>query len=243
VPFHKAVATNFIKYFNETIQFHSSLAYLKTPPSGYQQPAVDVFAALDVIQKHVDEGFYASQYAFEADFQLLIQSMHDDHVVVSAGLMSTFSFGSLYSITSASSDGKEPPKVYFTDDIIDGQVEGWQPSAIKTINGEDAVDFLTKYAALQSSGNIEPHADWNALMRSPPLDIQGWLTPFDGAGSFYPGDDLKFVLENGSNIDSSWIAIYNDDVNITGPLTTGGDMYNFFVLGLVSISHLIRSSC
>ncbi|KAF2204609.1 hypothetical protein GQ43DRAFT_437763 [Delitschia confertaspora ATCC 74209] len=238
VPFNPAVATRFVKYFNETIQFHSSLAYLKNPPQGYQQPAFDVFAALDKIQKRIDEGFYTNEYAFEADFQLLTYSMHDAHVVLNAGILAAFSYGSPWSISSASVDGREPPKVYLTDHIKAGQEQGWQPSAIKSINGEDVVEYLTKYASLNSVGTLEPHADWNALMAHPALEIQGLFTIFDGAGTFYPGDDLTFTLENGTTVESFWVAIYNEPANATGPLSTGGDMYNYFVLGLLPDSYV-----
>ena len=50
VPFDPAVATNFIRYYNDTIQFHSTLAFSKNPPSSYQQPAVDIEAGLKRIQ-------------------------------------------------------------------------------------------------------------------------------------------------------------------------------------------------
>ena len=42
VPFNPAVGLRFIEYFNTTIQFQSTLAYLRDPPTGYQQPAIDV---------------------------------------------------------------------------------------------------------------------------------------------------------------------------------------------------------
>ncbi|KAF2468287.1 uncharacterized protein BDR25DRAFT_305255 [Lindgomyces ingoldianus] len=231
VPFNPAVASRFVKYWNETIQFQSTLAYLKNPPTGYQQPAFDVQAGLAVIQQHINEGFYTNQYAFEADFQLLTYAMHDAHVQLTAGALSAFSFASPYEIASVSIDGKEPPKVYMTDDIINSPKQGWTPSPLKTINGVEVVEFLTQYAALNSWGNVEPHADWNALMSHPALDIQGGLNMFAGSGTFYPGENLTFVFENTTKIETIWIAIYNELANYTGPLTTGGDFYNYFVLG------------
>ncbi|KAF2186875.1 hypothetical protein K469DRAFT_705404 [Zopfia rhizophila CBS 207.26] len=233
VPFNPAVATRFLKYWNETIQFQTTLAYLKNPPEGYQQPAIDVLAGLQEIQQHINEGYYTNQYAFEADFQLLIFAMHDAHIALTAGALSAFSFASPYEISSVSVDGKQDPKVYITDDIIDSQDEGWEPSPIRTINGEDVVEYLTKYAALNSFGNVEPHADWNALMTHPAMDIQGGLTAFSGSGTFYPGENLTFTFENGTNLETIWLAIYNEEANFTGPLTTGGDFFNYFVLGLL----------
>ena len=112
VPFNPAVATRFIDYFNTTIQFQSTLAYLRNPPAGYQQPAVDVLDALEHIQQNITDGYYKNEYAFEANFQALIYSMHDMHVDISAGALSAFSFGSPYYLLSVSKDGKQVPQVY-----------------------------------------------------------------------------------------------------------------------------------
>lgn len=122
------------------------------------------------------------------------------------------------------------------DDILGSQQQGWKPSPIVAINGENTTAFLTKFAALNSVGTLEPHADWNELMTTPPLEIQGYLSVFAGAATFYPGDNLTFTLENGTNIDTFWLAIYNNP-DPTGPLSTGGDFYNYFVLGLLPASY------
>lgn len=241
VPFNPAVATRFIDYYNTTIQFQSTLAYLKDPPQGYQQPAANVLQGLELIQQNVDAGSYKNQYAFEADLQLLIYSMHDAHVALTAGALSAFSFASPYAITSASIDGRQSPQVYLTDDILGSQQQGWKPSPIVAINGDNTTAFLTKFAALNSVGTLEPHADWNELMTTPPLEIQGYLSVFAGAATFYPGDNLTFTLENGTNIDTFWLAIYNNP-DPTGPLSTGGDFYNYFVLGLLPASYNASST-
>ncbi|KAF2132542.1 hypothetical protein P153DRAFT_166525 [Dothidotthia symphoricarpi CBS 119687] len=234
VPFNDAVASRFLKYWNETIQFQSTLAYVKDPPQGYQQPASDVQAGLAQIQQRIDDGSYKNQYDFEADFQLLTYGLHDGHVSLTAGALSAFSFASPYEIASVSIDGVQAPRIYITDDIIQSQNEAWTPSPITTIDGIETVEFLTKYAALNSWGYVEPHAEWNSLMSHPTLDIQGGLTTFAGAGTFYPGENLTFTFENGTEpLETVWIAIYNELANYTGPLTTGGDFYNYFVLGLL----------
>jgi hypothetical protein len=108
------VATRFLRYWNETIQFQSTLSYLKSPPQGYQQPAVDVLKELASIQNRINSGFYSNQYAFEADFQLLTYALHDGHVALTAGVLSAFSWGSPFEIVSVSVDGTEAPKVFFT---------------------------------------------------------------------------------------------------------------------------------
>lgn len=71
-------------------------------------------------------------------------------------------------------------------------------------------------------------------MSHPTFDIQGGLTTFSGAGTFYPGENLTFTFENGTDpLETIWLAIYNELANYTGPLATGGDFYNYFVLGLL----------
>jgi hypothetical protein len=236
VPFNPAVALRFLQYYNTTIEFQSTLAYLKDPPAGYQQPAVDVFATLKAIENNVTSGVYINQYAFEQDVQLLSHAMHDGHVDISMGISSAFSFASPYYISSASVDGKAAPQIYFTGDIIYSQREGWELSPITKINGEDVIEYLTKFAALQAFGNVESHADWNQLMANPALDIQGYSNIFGGEVSFYPGNELNFTLANTTTLNTSWIALYNGP-SYTGPLTTGGDFYNFFALGLAPASY------
>lgn len=61
VPFNDAVALRFIDYYNTTLQFQSTLSYLKTPPTGYQQPAVDLVAGLQGIKNNVTAGVYKNQ--------------------------------------------------------------------------------------------------------------------------------------------------------------------------------------
>ncbi|GAB7350679.1 hypothetical protein MBLNU459_g1242t1 [Dothideomycetes sp. NU459] len=238
VPFNADVATRFISYYNDTIQFQSTLAYLKNPPPSYQQLPVDFVDGLQKIQDKIDRGYYLNEYVFEAELQALIYSVHDAHVNLVGGILAAFSFGSPYDLVTVSVDGKQDPRVYLWDDIVEAQDSKatWTPSPILTINGENVVDYLTRFAALNSVGNLEPHADWNQLMESPAGDVQGILDTFGGGGTFYPGDNLTFARENGTTLETQWLAIYNSPGS-TGPLETGGDFYNFFVLGLYPASY------
>lgn len=98
-------------------------------------------------------------------------------------------------------------------------------------------DYLTQFAAVNAIGNLEPNADWNALMSSSAKDIQGGYGIFEGYVTFYPGDTINFVFENGTDTGpQSWLAVYNSPGD-TGPLVTGGDFYNFFVLGHLPASY------
>ncbi|EKG16094.1 Peptidase S41 [Macrophomina phaseolina MS6] len=233
VPFNDAVALRFIDYYNDTMQFHSTLAYLKDPPEGYQQPPVDLLDGLAVIKQNISAGYYKNQYAFEAEVQKLVYSVHDMHVDLSSGILSAFAFGSdSWEIVSVSKDGKELPQIYLTGDILYTE----DPQPITAINGEDPVEFLTKLAALNAVGTLEPHADWNQLMSSPAIDIQGIYSVFSQGLTFYPGDKLTFTWADDTKVDTDWLAFYMNAAH-TGPLSTGGDFYNYFVLGLLPDSY------
>lgn len=118
VPFNAAVATRFMKYFYDSVEFQSNLAYLKNPPASYQQPPVDLLGGLELIQAKINNGAYANQYEFEAALQALIYATHDGHLYLSSGILSLFSFGSQYTIASVSIDGIQLPKVYFSGKVI-----------------------------------------------------------------------------------------------------------------------------
>lgn len=235
VPFHAGVATRFINYINTTIQFQSTLAYLKNPPIGYQQRPVDILKGLELIQSNITAGYYTNQYNFEVDLQHLIYSAHDAHLTLSSGILASFSFLAPFEISSVSTDGKALPKVYITTQIKNQTLAG-PPSAIKFINNRTTIEFLTELAALNAVGNVEDHTDWNRLFTTPTLDILGDSSLFYGALTFYPGDDLVIELEDGKQYNTSWLARYNEPYN-TGPLTTGGDFYNYFVLNLSPVSY------
>ncbi|KAF2728048.1 hypothetical protein EJ04DRAFT_504715 [Polyplosphaeria fusca] len=235
VPFNGAVAARFIDYYNTTLQFQSTLAFLKDPPEGYQQPPVDVMAVLESIKANATAGAYPNQYAFEADVQLLINRMHDAHVVLNAGVLQPFTFASPYGIISASVDGKNAPEIYIADHVLRCQSLGCQPNPVTHINGVEVVEYLSQYAELNSQGYLEPHADWNTLMDNPVRDILGELSVFQ-SGTFYPGDALNFTLKNQDPINTYWLSLFIEQQE-TGPLTTGGDFYNFFVLGFLPASY------
>lgn len=130
------------------------------------------------------------------------------------------------------------------DDLILNQTEpdaSWQPSAISRINGTDAIDYFTRFAALNSWGTTEPHADWNLLVDNPLIDVlDAKYSLWGGSTTFYPGDTFTYVFENGSTFEEQWLAAYYDPGD-TGPLETGGDFYNFFVLGFYPASYNVTT--
>ncbi|KAI1123637.1 hypothetical protein F5Y10DRAFT_251427 [Nemania abortiva] len=236
VPFNPAVAARFIKYYNDTISFQSTLSYLKDPPSTYQQPSVDLVGGLQSLLDAVNSGSFANQYEFEAALQLLLINAHDDHLFLEAGILSAFSFGSPFDIVSLSVDGVETPKVYIALDVFESNAfTSFEPSAIKSINGQDTTTYLETFAAGNVAGSLDPDTDWGRLMFSFAQDIQGFFNVFSGLTPFYPGETITVEFENGTTLTEKNIGIYWSQ-GPTGPLETGGDFYNFFVLGFLPAS-------
>jgi hypothetical protein len=170
--------------------------------------------------------------------QHLLYRTHDAHVSLTGGLFAAFTFLAPFSITAVSTDGKALPKMYHTEDLkkTDDIANGWVPSAIESINGQDAVQYLTNLASVNAFGNVEPHADWNQLFTTPTLDILGDVSVFGGYVDFFPETFLNTTLENGTTDYSFWLALYTEPYP-SGPLTTPGDFYNFFVLGELPASY------
>jgi len=236
VPFNGAVASQFLNYYNDTLQFQSTLTYLKDPPRSYQQPGVDLLGGLAALQQGIEDCIFPNQYEFEAALQTLLYAAHDGHVTLNAGILAAFSFSSPEEIVSLSVDGIQLPEVYLVRDLADSNFFSlYKPSPITFINGVNVVMYLTQFAANNSIGMIEPHGDWNQLMRSAAQDIQGYSNTFSTA-TFYPGDSITFELENGTTLTELFQATYYD-LGDTGPLQTGGDFYNSFVLGLLPASY------
>ncbi|RYO39302.1 hypothetical protein AA0111_g1964 [Alternaria arborescens] len=231
VPFHADVASRFIDYYNDTLQFQSTLRYLNNPPDGYQQPSVDVQQELENIRADIVSGTYKTQYAFEEQIQVLISRIHDSHVTLDAGMLAAFKFASPYTLLSLSENGSEEPKIYLKEDLLAAAKEGYDASPVTKINSIEVIEYLTSLIAPNSEGYVEPHADWNSLLSSPAKDIQGYLSIFQRL-PLYPGDELNFTFENNTSLDTIWLALYAENAR-TGPLTTPGDFYNYFVLGLI----------
>ena len=112
VPLNYTVASQFVHYFKDTLQFQSTLAYLRNPPPSYQQPPIDVLGSLNLIQQQLDSGVYDNSYAFEAAIQSLVYATHDGHVSLAAGALNVFTFLSPLRLTSVSPDGLKLPQVY-----------------------------------------------------------------------------------------------------------------------------------
>jgi hypothetical protein len=111
-PFNQELSAALIDYIVPYINFQSSLAYLKNPPSTYQMPAVNILGGLEEIRRNASSRVYTSQYAFDAAVTNLVLEAHDAHFVYVPALLSTFRYDNDLPLISISVDGLSLPKVY-----------------------------------------------------------------------------------------------------------------------------------
>jgi hypothetical protein len=113
VPINKTLAVSQIDWIQRFIQFQSTLGWLKSPPSTYGLPPVDLVGGLQKIQSNAKSGKYSNQFDFEVDIDTLINSASDGHLGFTPFLVGAFSLQTSVSLVSISDDGHALPKVYF----------------------------------------------------------------------------------------------------------------------------------
>jgi len=114
VPNKPGPAQDLIKSLKAFVQWQSTLAWLKDPPSSYMLPATDIEGRLDALGEKAAAGGFQSEYDFQLDLFQVFTSAHDGHFGYRGDVFKAFSFrNSLASdIISISIDGKAVPKLY-----------------------------------------------------------------------------------------------------------------------------------
>lgn len=177
------------------IEFQSTLLYLKDPPTGWPNEAVDLMAGLDDIASKVNDGTYTNEYDFETDIAALFIKAHDGHLSFDG-----MAYGGAFrwrrnlniALISASRDGSEVPQVWSIRDYNASQ-SGYEPSPITQIDGQDVQQFLEAEALL--SAYHDPDTRYNALFFMATAETYGLFT----SPRFYPGPTTNVTYENGTS--------------------------------------------
>jgi hypothetical protein len=209
----KSAANQTVTSLKQMIQFQSTLSYLKNPPQGYANEKVDLVAGLDDIGKKVSDGTYKSEYDFETDIAALLVKAHDGHL--SFGGMA---FGGVFrwrrnrqvALMSASSDGKETPKVWAIQDFNQTGNSRFTPSAVTNVDGQDPIQWLQKESMLNAYQ--DPDARYNAMFYMQPAENYGYFTN----PRFYPGPSVNVTFENKTS------SVYENTAIILSPSSWDG---------------------
>lgn len=113
VPLHTQDAVALVDSIMPYMQWQSTLAYLRSPLSGYMFQAIDLVEGLKQISQDVVDQVYETEYDFEAALYSFFQSARDSHLnFVPDGVGNSFRFEVGESLVSVSAGGQELPKLY-----------------------------------------------------------------------------------------------------------------------------------
>ncbi|WEW60400.1 hypothetical protein PRK78_005885 [Emydomyces testavorans] len=198
VPFKKEDALRLIDGLYSFWHWQSTVDYLKDPPEGYLMPAVDLDEGIHHIRNKAAGNTYKNEFEFQQDLNSLVNSAHDGHFNLIFDTINIFTFQrkEMGPILSLSSDGKALPKVYSYNDLRGKANGAWKPSAIKSIDDEDAQKWLNRLSYKQCLQ--DPDALYNDLFFSLPAATQDLSGSFFSAIGLYTGPKTTIKFENGT---------------------------------------------
>lgn len=233
VPLNATSGLRLMESIRPYLDWQTTIAYLKNPPSGYLEPAVDVLGEYASIVSKLQSGGFTNEYDFEFTLYELFQTTHDGHFRYLPSLVAgVFGFGRPLAMVSVSSDGEALPKPYVYADILFSLSDTtFAPSAVSQIDGQDAVTYLDSWA--QYGSLQDPDALFNNVMYELAQISLG--TTGSGAGTFsgggrgayvYPGAETGLTFENGTTISyENFARVLQDFVGVN----TGEDLYNMYL--------------
>nr|KAK5438950.1 hypothetical protein LTR18_008385 [Exophiala xenobiotica] len=223
IPLNQSAALDLLHSLEPYIELQSTLDYLADPPPDWPHPPVDIKARIQTLIDDVSCGKYTAEYAFQAALYRIFLSAHDGHFSFIPDLFGVAAFkipGA--SLASISSDGNEPPNVYFRSDIVEHTVttDGflrslalienenplsayYAPSPIISINGIPTATYLSARLDELPIPFHDADAAYNFLFFEIAQTVQFGEQAGQGAfpnPAFYPGPETVFGLANGSTI-------------------------------------------
>ncbi|KAI1873143.1 uncharacterized protein JN550_003396 [Neoarthrinium moseri] len=221
VPNKLEPAKKLVNSLQAFVQWQSTLAWLKNPPSSYTLPATDIVGRLSNISATSASGRFASEYDFQLAIFETFTSAHDGHFAFRPDIFKAFGFRNALAsdIVSVSSDGKAVPKLYHRADLNSTTTA----SAITKINGRDAAAFIEELN-LRFSSFQDPDSQWNSM-------FQTYATPGTAltvaASLAFQGKSVTLTYENGQERTEESFAVLRAGVDFAG-IQSGEDFYNRF---------------
>ena len=155
VPLNATAGIPWVQSLQPYINWQTTTSYLKNPPAGYLEPAVDVYGDLAAIISNLESGeVYTNEYDLEFAIYRMFQTTHDGHFRYTPTLIGgVVVFGRSIPLVSVSSDGSSLPKTYvYADVLLAASDSDFTPSAVTSVDGQDATAYLenwSQYGSLQ----------------------------------------------------------------------------------------------
>ncbi|KAJ0114556.1 hypothetical protein J7T55_004800 [Diaporthe amygdali] len=236
VPNKPEPAAKLITSLKAYVQWQSTLAWLKDPPTSYMLAPTDIEGGLDAIGANATAGRFQSEYEFQTAMVELVASAHDGHFAIRPDMFKAFSFRNdlAADIVSVSVDGKQVPKLYNLG-VLNGTASiggtnqtsvnstNGMPPAITKINGQDAAQLI-EAQGLKFINFQDPDSQWNS-------QFQQYAVPTArtalASSIFYQGDSLTLEYDNGQKVTQDSYALIRPTADFTG-VNTGEDFYQKF---------------
>jgi hypothetical protein len=184
------------------VAWQSDLAYLKKPPPGYTEAAIDIMGEMDSMLKQLELEGYNNEYDFLFDLSTLFGRVYDNHLTwIPDVLHGVFQFErpDVIELVSTSADGVTLSEVYtYRDLLLTAKETSFKPLPVRTINGRSAEEYLQEVASQVDYHDAD--ARWNALFPNQAKIAYGE----DYFGLFrygrYPGPNTIVSFENGATM-------------------------------------------
>ncbi|WEW56965.1 hypothetical protein PRK78_002424 [Emydomyces testavorans] len=257
VPFKSKDALQLIDGLSYFWDWQTTKDYLKNPPRGYRVPGTDLEGGLAKIRDKAARNRYRGELEFQTELDALVRTVHDGHFNLGMDLITTFTFtrSGLGPIASLSEDGKHFPKIYslgrsgldlflsfshIANIIVhkdDLQGRSTKPSAIKTIDGHDAVAWLAVYSYKQYFQ--DPDALYNGLLYNLPRTRVSANGAFWSTRAIDTGSKITVGFENGTT--KGYENTATSTANFTG-VKDGQTFYEKFCSGTTPAASLSEDS-
>ncbi|KAH6637724.1 hypothetical protein C7974DRAFT_355539 [Boeremia exigua] len=239
VPLDTAGNVKLIDDMKLFVKWQSNIAYLKSPPANYTEKPVDIVGELDRMQKGLANGTFKTEYEFQMGMMMLFNRAYDNHFAYQPDILASamqFQRPPGTELVAVSSDGKAMPEVFLYQDIRRAANDtAFKPSAVKKINGVDAMTYLGEASAQSDFHDADTR--WNALFPSQALIASG--TVF--LGSFrtgqYQGPNTTMEFANGTTFNQMNVAVVFG--NFTG-VNSGQTFFQQFCTGPKPVSQITQ---
>ncbi|KAL2758920.1 hypothetical protein ACRALDRAFT_1080546 [Sodiomyces alcalophilus JCM 7366] len=225
VPNKPEPAQELIRSLQAYVEWQSTLAWLRDPPSTYSFPAADIPQGLADIADAAANGSFASEYEFQLSIMKVFASAHDGHFSFRGDVFKPFGFGNALAadIVAVSRDGREPPRLYHGRMLsVNMRMEDYPPAIIQ-INDQDAPTLIQDLNS-QFSGFQDPDSQWNSMFPSYANPDAALLV----AASFaFHGPSVTLTYENGARRSEDGFTIVRPGIDFSG-ITNGQDFYDRF---------------
>ncbi|PSK41798.1 hypothetical protein B9Z65_9184 [Elsinoe australis] len=230
-PLNTTLATAQVQSLKNFLQFQSTLAFLKDPPSTYDLPAVDVMAELDMINVKVSQSVYQDQSEMDEALYDIFKRASDGHLTVVPCSIGAYSSATGVDLISISTDGVELPKIYMLDEAQSALQNNRRPSPLTAIDGIDIETYLAGLASYLPVQDLD--AKYNFLLYNPATKAPNTLAAASGSlfsktpRFFLHNDTTQYTFANGTTTEKPNGALPNIEIDFD----SGEAFYDKHIMG------------